>query len=146
MATGDTLAVHCFQVELGGIQIESIQEISGLTLEVDTIEVKQVSPTGQTIIRKLPGARQAGEVTITRGMDKSDEFTKWIKDSMEGKIDDARKDISIIMTKADQQSDERRFNLSKGWVTKWEGPELKAGESSHATEKVTITFEEIVAE
>jgi phage tail-like protein len=79
-------------------------------------------------------------------MDKSDALTKWIKDSIQGNIDEARKDLSIIMTKADRSSDQRRFNIMKGWVSKWEGPELKAGESSHATERVTITFEEIKAE
>lgn len=146
MATGDTLAVHTFQVELGGIQVESVQEVSGLSLEMDAIEVKQNNMNGELLLRKIPGGRNAGEVTITRGMDKSDALTKWIKDSMEGNIDEARKDISIIMTKADKSTDQRRFNIIAGWVTKWEGPDLKAGESNHATERVTITFEEIKAE
>lgn len=145
MATGDTLAVHSFQVELGDIQVESVQEVSGLSMELDSIEVKQVTPTGELIIRKIPGARHAGEVTITRGLDKSDALTKWIKDSIEGNVGEARKNLSIIMTRADR-SDQRRFELLNGWVSRWEGPELKAGESSHATERVTITFEEIKAE
>ncbi len=34
----------------------------------------------------------------------------------------------------------------QGWASRWEGPSLKAGESSAATETVTITFEEIVVE
>ena len=142
MATGDTLAVHNFQVEMGGIQVESVQEVSGLTFELDAIEVKQVTPTGQTLIRKLPGARHAGEITFTRGLDDTTDLGKWIDNSIKGQVDQIRKDISIIMTKADG-SGSRRFDLMKCWVSKWEGPELKAGESSVATEKITITYEEI---
>jgi phage tail-like protein len=143
MANGDTLIVHSFQVELGGIQIESVQEVSGLTVELDSIEVKSVTPTGELIIRKIPGARHAGEVTITRGLDKSSAFTEWIKETFEkGAVDAARQNLSIIMNDSDQ-SETRRFDLTNGWVSKWEGPELKAGESSAATEKVTIVYEEI---
>lgn len=144
MATGDSLIVHSFQVELGGIQVETVQQVSGLTVELDSIEVKSVTPTGELIIRKIPGARHAGEVTITRGMDKSDAFTEWIKQTFEkGAVEAARKNISIIMLDSERREN-RRFNLSNGWVSKWEGPELQAGESAGAaTEKVTVVFEEI---
>lgn len=143
MANGDTLVVHTFQVEMGGIQVESVQEVSGLTVELDSIEVKQVTPTGELIIRKIPGSRKAGEVTITRGLDKSSAFTDWIKQTFEkGAVDAARQHLSIIVTDSDQ-SKTRRFDLTNGWVSKWEGPELKAGESGPATEKVTIVYEEI---
>jgi phage tail-like protein len=146
MATGDTLIVHTFEVELGGIQVESVQEVSGLTVELDSIEVKSVTTTGELIIRKIPGARHAGEVTITRGLDKSGAFTDWIKETFEkGAVNAARQNITITMNNSDK-SDQRRFNLTNGWVSKWEGPELKAGESTAATEKVTITYEEIKPE
>lgn len=140
---GDTFATHRFQVELGKARVESVQEVSGLTVELDAIEVNQVTPTGEYIIRKLPGARKGGEVTITRGLDKSSAFTDWIKDTFEkGAIDAARQNISIIIVDAKNEAT-RRFDLTNAWVSKWEGPNLKAGEASPATEKVTVVFEEI---
>ncbi|MGW2849352.1 phage tail protein, partial [Streptomyces sp. NPDC001274] len=101
---------------------------------------------GKQIIRKQPGARQAGEVTITRGLDKSSEFTKWIKETLNnGAVDTARQNLTIEIK--DSKGDTvRRIQLMQGWASKWEGPSLKAGESSPATESVTITFEEIVVE
>ena len=75
MAEGDALSTHVFGVQLGGYLVESIQEISGMTVEEEVVEVRQVTAEGKQIIRKQPGARQAGEVTITRGLDKSSEFT-----------------------------------------------------------------------
>ncbi|MGC9670025.1 phage tail protein [Planosporangium sp. 12N6] len=141
--TGDTLIVHKFQVELGGIQVESVQEVSGLTVELDAIEVTQVTPKGEYIIRKLPGARKGGEVTITRGLDKSSAFTKWIEQVFKkGAISAARKNISVILVDA-ENTNQRRFDMKNAWVSRWEGPSLKAGDPSAATEKVTVVFEDI---
>ncbi|MEU5098508.1 phage tail protein [Streptomyces sp. NPDC020996] len=146
MAEGDALSTHVFGVQLGGYRVESIQEISGLTVEEDVVEVKQVSDRGMQIIRKQPGARQAGEVTITRGLDKSSEFTKWIKETLnKGAVSSARQNLTIEIMDSELNT-VRRIQLMQGWVSRWEGPSLKAGESSPATESVTIVFEEITVE
>lgn len=144
MAGGDTLIVHSFAVELGGVQVEYVQEVSGLTFELDAIEVQSVnSSTGEQIIRKLPGSRKGGECTITRGLDKSSAFTDWIKKTfVDGAIDSARQNISIIINDS-ERNEGRRFDMTNAWVNKWEGPSLKAGESTAATEKVTVVFEDI---
>jgi phage tail-like protein len=146
MAEGDALSTHLFGVQLGGYLVESIQEVSGLTVEEDVVETFQVTSEGRPLIRKQPGARKGGEVTITRGLDKSSEFTKWINETLNnGAVDTARQNITIEIkdTKGDTV---RRIQLMQGWASKWEGPSLKAGESTGATEQVTITFEEIKVE
>ncbi|MCX3059543.1 phage tail protein [Streptomyces beihaiensis] len=146
MAEGDALSTHVFGVQLGGYRVESIQEIAGLTVEEEVVEVKQVSDRGKQIIRKQPGARQAGEVTITRGLDKSSEFTKWIKETLnKGAVSSARQNLTIEIMDSELNT-VRRIQLMQGWVSKWEGPSLKAGESAPATESVTIVFEEITVE
>ncbi|HEX5495668.1 MAG TPA: phage tail protein [Mycobacteriales bacterium] len=146
MAEGDTLATHKFGVQLGKYEVESVQEISGLTVEEDVIETVQVTSKGQILIRKQPGARKGGEVTITRGLDKSGEFTKWIDETLnKGAVDTARQNLTIEI-KDSKGNTVRRIQLRQGWASKWEGPSLKAGESTAATEQVTITFEEIVVE
>lgn len=146
MADGDALSTHIFGVELGGYQVEFIQEISGFTVEEEVVTNNQVSNRGKQIIRKQPGARQAGEVTIVRGLDKSSEFTKWIKETLnKGAVDTARQNLTIEI-KDSKNDTVRRIQLMRGWASKWEGPSLKAGESSVATESVTIQFEEIIVE
>jgi phage tail-like protein len=146
MAEGDALSTHLFGVQLGGYLVESIQEVSGLTVEEDVVETQQVTSEGKPLIRKQPGARKGGEVTITRGLDKSSEFTKWIKETLnKGAVEAARQNLTIEI-KDSQGETVRRIQLMQGWASKWEGPSLKAGESTAATEKVTITFEEIVVE
>ncbi|MGW8730936.1 phage tail protein [Streptomyces sp. NPDC055808] len=146
MAEGDALTTHVFGVQLGGYLVEMIQEVSGVSVEEDVVEIKQNTNRGESIIRKQPGARKAGEVTITRGLDKSSEFTKWIKETLnKGAINSARQNITIEYKDTEKQT-VRRVNLKNGWVSKWEGPSLKSGESTAATETVTIQFEEIEVE
>jgi phage tail-like protein len=146
MAEGDALTTHIFGVQLGGYMVESLQEVSGLTVEEDVVEVYQVTATGKPIIRKQPGAQKGGEVTLTRGLDQSSEFTKWLKETLEnGAVTAARQNITIEVKDTEGNS-VRRMQLMNAWASKWEGPSLKAGESSAATEKVTLTFEEIKVE
>jgi len=146
MAQGDALSTHIFGVQLGGYLVESVQEVSGLSVEEDVVEVKQVTADGKQIIRKQPGARQAGEITIVRGIDQSSAFTDWIKETLNnGAVNTARQNLTIEIMDSTKAT-VRRIQLMQGWASKWEGPSLKAGESSGATETVTITFEEIVVE
>ena len=63
----DSSVGHSFGLEIDGVQIKPITEVSGLKMEQDVIELKQNGPDGKYVIKKLPGRRKAGEVTLTRG-------------------------------------------------------------------------------
>ncbi|WP_243788785.1 phage tail protein [Saccharopolyspora gloriosae] len=146
MAEGDSLSVHRFGVQLGGVTVESIKEISGLVVEQDVVETQQVTDTGKMMNKKQPGGHKGGEVTITRGMDKSSEFTEWIKKTLnDGEVEDARENLTIEVMEPNG-STVRRIQLYDAWISKWEGPDLNAGESNAATEKATVTFERIEVE
>ncbi|MBQ0925447.1 MULTISPECIES: phage tail protein [Saccharopolyspora] len=146
MAQGDTLSTHRFGVQLGGVTVESVKEVSGLTVEQDVVETQQVTPTGELFTKKQPGGQKGGEVTITRGLDKSTEFTKWIqKTLLDGDVESARENLTIEIQDTKGES-VRRMQLYDAWVSKWEGPGFSAGESSAATEQVTIVFERIEVE
>ncbi|MGW7578576.1 phage tail protein [Streptomyces sp. NPDC054765] len=146
MLTGDTFSSSTFAIELGKFQVETVQEVSGLTLEQDVVEVRQVSATGELIVRKQPGSRRTGEITITRGMDKSTAFTDWIKATLvNADLDSARQNITISLKDAQKQT-VRRIHLTNAWASRWEGPQLGAANSAIATEQVTITYEDITVE
>ncbi|MGG7574888.1 phage tail protein [Streptomyces sirii] len=145
MLTGDALTSHTFTIELGKFQVETLQDVSGLTMGQDVVELRQVSPTGELIVRKQPGARQAGEVTLTRGMDKSTAFTDWIRTGLEGDLDGARQNVTITVSDAAKQP-VRRIHLANAWASSWTGPDLDATASGPATETVTLTYEDISVE
>ena len=93
----DTSVGHSFAAEYDGVMIKAIQEVSGLKMEQDVIELKQNMPDGKYIIKKLPGRKKAGEVTLTRGLTADNSFEKWVETSQFGKMADARKNGAIIV-------------------------------------------------
>ena len=86
----DASVGHSFGLEIDGVVIKQISEVTGLKMEQDVIELKENTSDGKYIIKKLPGRPKAGEVTLTRGLTGDQSFEKWIKDSQFGKMSDAR--------------------------------------------------------
>ncbi|WP_448612536.1 phage tail protein [Modestobacter sp. URMC 112] len=136
-------AVGCsFGLEVQGIAIAAITEVSGLKMEQDVIELKQNGPDGKYVIKKLPGRWKAGECTLTRGLTDDKGFDDWIKDSQFGKMANSRKSGSIIVF--DYEGAEiKRYNLTGAWAKSLEIGSLKAGDTSVLTEKLTVTYERL---
>jgi phage tail-like protein len=125
--------------------IKQIQEVSGLKMEQDVIELKQNTSDGKYVIKKLPGRRKAGEVTLTRGLTGDQSFEKWIKDSHFGKMTDARKGGAIIVYDF-EGSAIKRYKLTNAWPKSLEINTLKAGDTSVLTEKLVVTYESMEVE
>ena len=53
---------HSFGLEIDGVQIKAITEVSGLKMEQDVIELKQNGPDGKYMIKKLPGSVEGRRV------------------------------------------------------------------------------------
>ena len=136
----DSSVGHSFGLEVDGITIKSITEVSGLKMEQDVIELKQNTNDGKYINKKLPGRPKAGEVTLTRGLTEDTSFEKWIKDSHFGKMGDARKGGAIIVYDYEGNA-LKRYKLTNCWPKSLEIGSLKAGDTSVLTEKLVVVHE-----
>ncbi|MEV0296243.1 phage tail protein [Nocardia sp. NPDC050710] len=136
MSLGDTISGYTFGIELGKFQVETIPQVNGLSIGLDAVAVEQMTPDGQLPINYAQG----GEITITRGPDRSKAFTDWIETTLVKRdMDTARRDIAI--TVLDWDMPVRRIHLLGAWVS--DRRELPpAGAEGSATEEVTITYEE----
>lgn len=141
----DSLTSHSFGLQIDGVMVEYLQEVSGLTMEQDTIESPQNSSTGQPTTSILPGVKKTGSCTVVRGMTQSASFTEWINQSIAGQMSSARKNASIIMMDY-EHNPVKRYNLRRAWCSKIDTSTVKAGEAAVLTETVTIVFEELVIE
>jgi phage tail-like protein len=141
----DTSVGHSFGLEIDGVVIKQITEVSGLKMEQDVIELKQNTPDGKYMIKKLPGRPKAGEVTLTRGLTDDTSFEKWVKDSRFGKMPNARKGGAIIVFDYEGNAI-KRYKLTNAWPKSLEIGTLKAGDTSVLTEKLVITYEEMDVE
>jgi phage tail-like protein len=142
---GDSAVGHSFGLEVDGIQIKSITEVSGLKLEQDVIELKQNTKDGKYEIKKLPGRFKAGEVTVTRPLTEDSSFDKWIKDSRFGKMTQVRKGASITVYDY-EGAPVKKYNLVNAWPKSLEVSTLKAGDTSVLTEKLAIVYENMEPE
>jgi phage tail-like protein len=141
----DKAVGHSFGLEFDGVQIKQINEVSGLKMEQDVIELKQNTADGKYVIKKLPGRPKAGEVTLTRGLTDDNSFQKWVKDAQFGKMTDARKGGAIIVYDY-EGSALKRYKLINAWPKSLEIGSLKAGDTSVLTEKLVLTYEQMEAE
>lgn len=141
----DTSVGHSFGLEFDGVQIKQINEVSGLKIEQDVIELKQNTNDGKYMIKKLPGRPKAGEVTLTRGLTADTSFEKWVKDANFGKMTNARKGGAIVVYDY-EGSAIKRYKLTNAWPKSLEIGSLKAGDTSVLTEKLVLTFEQIEVE
>ena len=141
----DSSVGHSFGLEVDGITIKSITEVSGLKMEQDVIELKQNGPDGKYMIKKLPGRWKAGEVTLTRPLTADQSFEKWVKDSRFGKMSDVRKGGAIIVFDF-EGNPVKRYKLTNAWPKSLEVGSLKAGDTSYLSEKLVLTCESIEVE
>ncbi|MFJ5548488.1 MULTISPECIES: phage tail protein [unclassified Streptomyces] len=138
----DTSVGHSFGLEVDGVVIKQINEVTGLKMEQDVIELKQNTADGKYVIKKLPGRPKAGEVTLTRGLTADQSFEKWIKDARFGKMSTARKGGAIIVFDYEGNAI-KRYTLVNAWPKSLEISSLKAGDTSVLTEKLVITYEQM---
>ena len=141
----DTSVGWSFGFEFDGVAIKQIQEVSGLKMEQDVIELKQNTVDGKYVIKKLPGRPKAGEVTLTRGLTDDNSFEKWVKDSHFGKMSSARKGGAIIVYDYEGNA-LKRYKLTNAWPKSLEIGALKAGDTSVLIEKLVLTYEQLEVE
>jgi phage tail-like protein len=136
----DSAIAASFGLEIDGVVIKQIREVSGLKMEQDVIELKQNTPDGKYVIKKLPGKYKAGEVTLSRPLTGDNSFEKWVKDARLGKMGASRKGGAIILY--DQEGTAfKRYKLTAAWPKSLEVSNLKAGATEPADEKIVIVYE-----
>jgi phage tail-like protein len=141
----DTSVGHSFGLEIDGVMIKAIQEVSGLKMEQDVIELKHNTSDGKYINKKLPGRPKSGEITLTRGLTADNSFEKWIKAAHLGQMGEARKGGAIIVFDFEGAA-LKRYKLTNCWPKTLELGAMKAGDTNLLTEKLTITYEALEPE
>jgi phage tail-like protein len=142
MALGeeDALGNYAWQVEVDQVTIAQFKEVSGLSAEIQVIEYKANKAGGIPVIKKLPGSRKWGDITLKRGKTDDPGWWKWMQEVQEGKIESARRNASVVLY--DYERGERaRFNIINAWPSKVSIGGLQAGASDVAIEEVTLVHE-----
>lgn len=138
----DALAGYHFSIEIDGVSIAQFQEVSGITSEVDVIDLKENTKDGKYVIHKVPGNRKTPTITLKRAKSSSKDIWDWYQKVYQGKISDARKNGSIVLHGYDFQ-EVSRYNFVNAWPSKITTSALKAGSNEIVMEEVTIVCEDL---
>ena len=130
-----------FLVEIDGITRAGFRECSGLDSTQDPIEYREGNEA--LTARKLPGLNKYSNISLKWGITDDAELWDWRQQVMDGNIDGARKNGSIVLM--DDTGEEKvRWNFREGWPTKWTGPSLNATGSDIGIETLDIVHEGLV--
>ena len=91
-------------------------------------------------VRKSPGRTTFEDITLERVYSGLDEFSLWRQTIVDGKID--RREVPIEYLQRDDTV-VRKYTLIAAYPSKWELPELDAGGSNTAVEKITLSVENV---
>ena len=92
----DLSTTAVFVLEIDSVEMGSFRKVAGIESETETIEYKEVTKDGRMIIRKQPGAMKWSDVTLERRIDTSKSLWEWRKQVIDGDIDSARRNGSIV--------------------------------------------------
>ena len=126
-----------FQVKWGS-KVMSFQEVSGLDIEAQPIEYRHSDSKVFSTI-KLPGIRKTGNVTLKKGVFKSDdEFWNWFNQIKMNTIERVPVTISLL---DEAGAATMVWTLTNAWPTKITGTDLKSEGNEVAIESIEIAHE-----
>ncbi len=131
------LPVFHFSVQWGGNRL-GFSEVTGLTQENQVIEYRDgYFPEYSSI--KMPGLRKFSNITLKRGVVKSDnDFYKWLTTIKLNTVE--RRDLTISLLNESHEP-VMVWKIHNAFPVKVEGPQLKAAAKEVAIESIEIAHE-----
>lgn len=129
-----------FLLEIDGTSdaVAGFTEVSGITMETDIVEYREGADTAT--VRKLPGLRKYGNITLKRGYTTNTELWDWRKSVIDGATE-RKSGVIILLNEAREPA--LRWEFSEAWVSKYEGPALNATANEAAIESIEIAVEDV---
>ena len=135
----DVAVGHSLALEVGGVRVALLTEVTGLTVERDVVEFREGGAGGAQVVKKLPGNPKNGEVTVGRGLSADRAFETWMAD-VETDVARARKDAAIVVLDRQGQT-LATFTLTKAWPRKLEYVGLRVGGTEPLTERLVLVHD-----
>lgn len=138
----DPFRTFNFRLEIDDIPVAAFSDVGGLQSDGEIADYR----TGMDIpltMRRIPGLRKFGPITLKRGMVSDTTLWDWYRNIVNGKQD--RRNGSVILMD-EQRNDVLRWHFESGWPNKISASDLKASGNELAIESVELIVEDIVFE
>jgi phage tail-like protein len=141
-ATGsriDPYSAFNFTLTIDQVPVGGFSEISGVNNENDKIEYREGSDT--PTVRKLPGLKKFGDITLKRGYTVDDALWKWRKTVLDGKTE---RHNGAIQLNDEAGNKALRWEFTAGWPSKYSAPAFNAKTNEVAVEEIVLQVENLV--
>lgn len=132
----DPYGAYHFLIEIDGVETAAFSDVSGLGAEIDVVEYREGSDKGG--IRKLPGLTRYTNVSLKRGVTRSQELWDWFNETSQGNGD--RRSVAIILLDESRQP-ALRWELTNAWPCQFKVGALDASSSDIAIETLELAYE-----
>jgi phage tail-like protein len=130
-----------FSIEIDGLTLAFFTACSGLSIEFDVMEYKNISKAGSIkTTTKIPGKPKYSEVVLKRGFTPSKDLHDWFKDVVDAKDKTPYKTGAIVVFDRTQK-EVARFSLLNMWPSKMSVSDLNAGTDEVMVEELTMQHE-----
>ena len=131
-----------FVLEIDGVPKGAFSEVGGLTAERDSVEYREGTDM-QPNVRKLPALSKFGNLTLKRGYSDDTSLWQWYVNLFNGQAD--RRNVTIVLMN-ERREPVLRWNAENAWISKIEGPALKASSNDVAMESLELVHEGLTLE
>jgi phage tail-like protein len=130
-----------FKLEIDGIVQAQFSEVTVPDSSTDVIEYREGDFPTHT--RKIPGLTKYSNVILKRGTTDTKALHDWYQLIVDGKVQQARRNMSIILN--DELGGEAaRWNFVEAWPTKYDPSDLNAKGNDIAIETLEVAHEGMV--
>ena len=134
----DPYRAYNFIVEIDSVAVAGFSEVGGLSGDGDVVEYREGTDVPLTV-RKMPGLRKFSNVTLKRGIVKSDnDFFKWLATIKLNTVE--RRDLTISLLNEEHEP-VMVWKVQRAFPVKVEGPQLKASGNEVAIETIELAHE-----
>ncbi len=138
----DPVLGNHFWLSIGDLVYKTFTSCSGFGNTSEVVEHVATDATGKAVKYKIPGDPSWDDITLVRGDTGNQDLWNWRKQILDGKVNEARKNGSIIVVSQDDE-EISRWNFTNGWPSGWKRSDLDASSNAIATEEITITVESL---
>lgn len=122
-----------FRFEIDGLVLAGFSEVSGLQVETETEDFREGGLNDY--VHKLPKISKQSNISLKRGLTRSDVLWKWHQDVVKGKIE--RKTGRIILI--DSEGNETwHWVFTGAYPVKWTGPDFRSTGDAVAIEALDL--------
>jgi phage tail-like protein len=140
MATANRQEVfrnYGFFLELQGERAGYFTKVSGLGLQVDSIEYREGGMP--STVYKLPGRTRVKDIELSYGITQSDKLARIIDTVVQGKAQ--RFNCSVVLLGSDGQTEVARWNLGNAWLREFEVADFDALGTDVLIERIVLAAE-----